>query len=163
MSTIPDVMRSVTEVLATAEELLEDGDSDRHVANMLTSFLKTLLVDLDETLMAQGHLRQTNHQGNVIGKNGEDLYLTHRPSQRKHMDCTAKKCLAGQSSECPHAGSNVKVTSTKTPVVNKYPGQCVRCGTPLVAGEGYVLPAADKNAKKKWHTFCLNHWTKEVT
>lgn len=50
---IPNVMQSISEVLTTAEELLEDGD-DREVSLLLMSFLKTLLVDLDKVVVEHG-------------------------------------------------------------------------------------------------------------
>lgn len=110
---ISDVMGSISEVLITSEELLEDGDSDREVAILVTSFLKTLLVQLDEVLVSQDG----------------------RPFSE------------GTTSE----GATRK---TKRPMVNKYDARCSRCNTPITAGQGYVLPAADPNARKKWHAFC---------
>lgn len=129
---IPDVMRSVSEVLTTAEELLEDGDADREVSFLLMSFLKTLLVDLDKVVVEQG----------PTGVN---------PRPRKQP----------RKTRTPNA-RNVKVTKTKQRIRNKYESQCARCDKPLAAGEGWVLPAADPNASKKWFAFCDPDYDKEI-
>lgn len=147
---IADVMGSISEVLATAEDLLEDGDSDREVAMLMTSFLKTLLVQLDEVLMSQGHLKQTAPSGEVINKDG-----TVGGHARRHKDCLSTKCLLGHKTSCPHSeASRYGVSATKRPIPNKYDARCRSCHTALPAGNGYVLPAIDPKSTKKWHAFC---------
>lgn len=52
-TTIPDLMNSISQVLTHAEELVAEGDSEQ-VGVMLTSFLKTLMADLDKLYVDQG-------------------------------------------------------------------------------------------------------------
>ena len=151
MTTIPDVMRSVSEVLTTAEDLLQDGEAEA-VGHMVTSYLKTLLSDLDEVSVSQNAAALRS-----VGVNTSPT--------RKHMDCTKGNCLANLSSECPHYGDTIsypKVKATKKPVVNKFSGSCAKCGCKVNEQQGFVLPDVNQNAKKKWHTFCATHY-KEVT
>lgn len=161
MTDIPDVMRSVSEVLTTAEELLEEGDSDREVAQMLTVFLQTLLVDLDKTLVANG----------VTGVRPSER-RSNRPSlSRRHADCTRLLCIVNLPAECPRRADpppakaksgRVQVSKTKRPVVNKFDATCVRCGKRLAKGNGYALPNVDQNARKKWFAFCEPHYQEEM-
>lgn len=147
--TIPELMRSISEVLTTAEEMLHD-DEPHDVGPMLASYLKTLLVELDKMLTATNP--PPPRAATVTPK-----------SNRSHMDCLPNKCLHG-SADCPFHGNAItrKVAKTKRPVVNRYPNSCVRCNRALTAGQGYVLPNVDKNAKKKWFAFCDDHYNREI-
>lgn len=142
---IPDLMQSVSEVLTTAEELIEAGED---VGPMLASFLRTLLVDLDKVLVDQG-----------------PTGVRPQPrSTRRHMDCGETVCLAKRPDECPHARTPAptKARKSKRPIVNKYDGVC-QCQAQVPAGEGFVVANDDPNAKRKWQTFCKAHVPKEAT
>lgn len=131
---IPDVMRSISEVLTTAEELLADDEqADREVSLLVMSFLKTLLVDLDKVRVEQGPT-------GVRPRRRPDT--THVPAKD---------------------GKDIKVGRTARAIPNKYDSSCVRCDDKeLPAGEGFVLPAESPNAKKKWFAFCDVHYQKEI-
>lgn len=98
MTTIHEIRRSVSDVLTTADELMEDGDSEQ-VGAMLASFLKTLLADLDklsstnvERTVRRAHRRPAFEDNNPNRtppkKKGE------RPIIPNKYDGTCSKCGA---------------------------------------------------------------------
>lgn len=100
MSTIPDIMHSVSEVLTTAEELLGETDSDHEVAVMLASYLKTLLVELEKLRDASSPRTTPAHaapKANPQAKTSNArVKKTKRPVVNKYKNACARcgKALA---------------------------------------------------------------------
>lgn len=137
---IPELMNSVSEVLTTAEELIEEGED---VGPMLASFLKTLLVDLDKVLVSEGPTGVRPQRAQPV-----DPASPRDPSWYQH------------NSAVPGGRGGRTSKRTKRPIVNKYDGECAYCKTKVAAGEGVVVANDNPDAKKKWTTFCQTHTPK---
>lgn len=150
-TTIPDLMNSISQVLTHAEELVAEGDSEQ-VGIMLTSFLKTLMVDLDKLYVDQGSTGV-------------------RPQRQapKCYACDPSSGVVGHIRGCPNDPANKNDSPNrrprkpkrsgkpKRPVINKYDGDCATCLRHVGRGAGFVLPNDDPNAPKRWETYCQEH------
>lgn len=139
MTTIPDIIQHVEEVLATSKELMDEGDS-HNVALILNSFLHILIRDL-EALDAEQGARNV-----LLNGLGEEVKpqraMTHAAPQQP--------------------GTPPKPTRVKRAIRNKYAGKCVICGEDQPPGAGFIVPLEQPQGKQKWWTYCPNHYQTEA-